>query len=469
MSYSTPLDMAPMMDSDDESMAPIAFNPYSTEEEEQAPLMDIRSIDERVSDDEAAARTSTTLGRVVVAAVAIGAVVGVASQTPAGQSATSAAEAKLFGVGEGEGFCTTPSSDDDQTTTYFKCPPGAYLNNTAETKKKKMERLVALQAKLKDMGYVENERSAYKAEYSDRGYATYESPVWLKPEECSTLPDEEWTAEYNPWYYQYQPDHAPTYITKQVYNDYKFEFHDNWKVASTSFSSYLPCEYGSFDKVSESTAVTDGYMVAAPVRYPVSRFVSAVGELMERSMNHYCPAGYCQSSDSYDNETLWKLAHQTTWYPLMCNETKLVYNDTAGHWETVPGCSFDDEKFPEIVRAFVHDKKCNYYFYAAEHFVSQSAFVTQNSGCANDLDTVIRLEELDDGLAELAEKVGKVQSCDMGDSNSASNKPGGLPSESQTMAILKQIPDLMKDICMIYAQDFICYDYELPVECEGLF
>ena len=63
--------------------------------------------------------------------------------------------------------------------------------------------------------------------------------------------------------------------------------------------------------------------------------------------------------------------------------------------------------------------------------------MTQNDGCANDLDTVIRLEELDDGLAELAEKVGKVQSCDMGDSNSAANKPGGLPSESQTMAILK--------------------------------
>lgn len=212
-------------------MAPMAFNPYSTEEEEQAPLMDIRSIDERVTEEEADTRTSTTIGRVIVAAVAIGAVVGVASQTSAGKSAATAAEAKLFGVGSGEGFCTTPSADDDQTTTYFKCPPGSYLNNTAETKKKKMERLVALQAKLKDMGYVENDRSAYKAEYSDRGYATYESPVWLKPEECSTLPDEDWTSEYNAWYYQYQPDHAPSYITKQVYSDYNFEFHDNWKVS----------------------------------------------------------------------------------------------------------------------------------------------------------------------------------------------------------------------------------------------
>lgn len=476
MAFSSPFDVPPA-ESDDESMAPVAFDPYATEEVEQ--MMNIRDIDSQAYDmsheDERAAFT-TTFGRVVMATVAVGAFVGVAGSTGAGSSmaaavgmSSSSALSSKLGVGTGEGFCTVPTADDDSTTTYFKCPPGAYLNNTAETKKKKMERLMALQAKLKDMGYVENTRSAYKAEYAERGYATYESPVWLKPEECSTLPDEEWTAENNEWYYQYQPDHAPSYITKQVFQDYALEFHDNWKVASTSFSSYLPCEYGSFDKVNEDTAVPDGYMTAAPVRYPVSRFVSAVGELMERSMNHYCPSGYCQSSDAYDNETLWKLTHQTTWYPTMCNETKLVYNETAGHWMTVPSCTFDEDKFPEVVRAFVHDKKCNYYFYAAEHFVSQSAFVTQNDGCAADLDTVIRLEELDDGLAELAEKVGKVQSCDMGDSNSASNKPGGLPSESATMAILKQIPDLMKDICMIYAQDFICYDYELPSECEGLF
>merc|ERR1712146_867817 len=150
-------------------------------------------------------------------------------------------------------------------------------------------------------------------------------------------------------------------------------------------------------------------------------------------MNHYCPAGYCTSKDSFDNTTL-------------CDSTEVEWDDENQKYVTVNPCDFDYDKFTEIVSAFVHDKKCNYYFYAAEHFVSQSAFVTQNSGCANDLDTVIRLEELDDGLAELAEKVGKVQSCDMGDSNSASNKPGGLPSESQTMAI-KQIPDLMKDIC----------------------
>lgn len=358
---------------------------------------------------------------------------------------------------------------DDDSTNYFKCPPGAYLNHTAEQVQEKITRLFTVQKLLKEKGYQTNPREEYKSKYAERGYATYESSVWLKPESCQTVTDEKWTEEYNAYYYQYQPDHAPSYITKQQYNNYPLEFHDNWKVASTSFSSYLPCEYGSYDKVNEDTDVPDGYMTAAPVRYPISRFVSAVGELMERSMNHYCPSGYCQSSDSYDNETLTKLRHQTTWYNLMCNETKLVYNETGSRWETVPNCHFDFELFPEIVTAFVHDKKCNYYFYASEHFVSQSAFVTQNDGPAAELDTVIRLEELDDGLTELANKLGHTQTCSMGDSNSASNKPGGLPSESQTMAILKQIPSLMEDLCLIYAQDFICFDYDLPDECAGLF
>ena len=155
-----------------------------------------------------------------------------------------------------------------------------------------------MQKLLKEKGYQTNPREEYKSKYAERGYATYESSVWLKPESCQTVTDEKWTEEYNAYYYQYQPDHAPSYITKQQYNNYPLEFHDNWKVASTSFSSYLPCEYGSYDKVNEDTDVPDGYMTAAPVRYPISRFVSAVGELMERSMNHYCPSGkLCPSMD----------------------------------------------------------------------------------------------------------------------------------------------------------------------------
>jgi len=37
------------------------------------------------------------------------------------------------------------------------------------------------------------------------------------------------------------------------------------------------------------------------------------------------------------------------------------------------------------------------------------------------------------------------------------------------MAVLEKSPELLKKLCMMYAQDFICFDYDMPDECEGLF
>lgn len=393
----------------------------------------------------------------------------------------------MMNIGESEGHMLGSSladpepavlASDEATTsitsandsTYFQCPQGSYLGHTDKDLRAKNEMLAKLQAKLAAKGYEVNDRESKYAVYAERGYATYESPAWVKPSECSTLPDEEWTESNNKYYYQYQPDRAPVYITKQVFNEYHFEFHDNWKVASTSFGSYLPCEYGSADSVSMESDVPEGYKTVAAVRNPLSRFASAVGELLQRSVNHYCPVGYCQEKDSYGTNTLDKLAHQTTWYNMICNSTELVYNDEEGHFETKPTCSFDMDLLPEVVTAFVHDKTCNYYSYAAEHFTSQAAFVTQQSGGAKALDVVLRLEEVDEGLAELATTLGKDgMSCSMGSSNSASNKPGGVPSESEIIAVLEAIPELMVDLCTIYAQDYICFDYDLPDACADIF
>lgn len=359
------------------------------------------------------------------------------------------------------------------TESYFRCPPGNYLNNTDENFAKKNKRLQAVVEKLLLKGWVTNSREEYKSQYETRGYAVFESPIWPGPSSCATLPDEVWTSENNKWYYEYEPDHCPTGVTKQVFEDYPFEFHVNWKVASTSFSSYLPSEYGSYSKVSEDTDTPDDYLVVSSVRYPLARFVSGVGELMQRSMNHYCPSGYCNSdgdpTNSYDNETMWKLWHQTTWYPLMCNETEMSFNKTGSRWETVPECHFNFDHLAEIVTAFVRDNKCKFYYYAAEHFISQAAFVTQNDGNAHDIDILIRLEDLDNGLDQLAKRLNHTQTESFPDLNSATNKPGGLPSESQIYEILDLIPDLTIDLCWIYAQDFICFEYELPEVCKGLF
>ena len=49
------------------------------------------------------------------------------------------------------------------------------------------------------------------------------------------------------------------------------------------------------------------------------------------------------------------------------------------------------------------------------------------------------------------------------------DKPGGVPSEDEMMEVLSADDDLMREICLMYAQDFICFDYDLPSACEGLF
>merc|ERR1711918_316708 len=105
-----------------------------------------------------------------------------------------------------------------------------------------------------------------------------------------------------------------------------------------------------------------------------------------------------------------------------------------------------------ILQAFADDTECNYYTYASEHFITQ-------------------LENLDNGFTELADLLGHTESgsCSLSDSNEASDKPGGVPSSGEMMKVLQENDDIMKQICYMYAQDFICFDYELPSACEGLF
>merc|ERR1719478_1272825 len=121
-------------------------------------------------------------------------------------------------------------------------------------------------------------------------------------------------------------------------------------------------------------------------------------------------------------------------------------------------------QLPEIMERFVSDTQCNYYTYASEHFITQTDFVTQNGGCAAPINNIIQLEQLDSGLSELASTLGHTESgsCSLEDSNEASDKPGGGPSSGEMLKVLKEI-------CYMYAQDFICFDYDLPEACEGLF
>lgn len=387
-------------------------------------------------------RAGILVAALALAGVAVGAVASYGKPIAA---VTGAGEANLM---KQESCKKTPQTEQG----YYTCPAGNYLGHTAADQEERNSRLRSLHEKLRAKGYVHNARETSNA-YETRGFATYESSMWLKPQECLTLPDETWSAE-NKGYLMYKEDNSPEYITKMVNDEYKMEFHLNWKVASTSFPSYLWCEYGTWSDVSKETDVPSGYEVVAAVRHPLSRFVSSVGELLQRSVNYYCPTGYCTFETDYwqGNITLEKFAHQTTWYELVKDGVNMT-------------------QLPEILERFVADTKCNYYTYASEHFITQSDFVTQNGGCAAPINNIIQLEQLDAGLSELAKTLGHTESgsCSLEDSNEASDKPGGVPSSGEMMEVLKKSPELLKEICYMYAQDFICFDYELPEECEGLF
>ena len=65
-----------------------------------------------------------------------------------------------------------------------------------------------------------------------------------------------------------QADNAPSYIHKYVMGSpYSFEFHLIWKVASTSFPSYLDCAYGneSVTEVGVGTKIREGFKVGIVV------------------------------------------------------------------------------------------------------------------------------------------------------------------------------------------------------------
>jgi len=358
----------------------------------------------------------------------------------------------------------------DQVTDpseYFTCPPGSYLGRSEEEMKEVNNRLRRVYKYLRtDLRYEENKRENISGvSYLDRGYATYESMVWPKPGYCQQLANDSWIHDkWTAWYnhteivtskvhHNYKADNVPSFIDKLVFPSNEFEFHLIWKVASTSFPSYLKCEYDyNVHSASVKEAVPDGYQVVAAVRNPLGRFVSAMDEVLQRAVNGYCPSGYCTAADSYKgNYTLDLYKHQTTWY------------DLVEH-------GVDEDDLTTLMHAFIHDVECNYNFYAATHLVTQSAFIYQGSGCQDELDVVLRLEELDEGLNKMADSFNASGTdCEMEDSNSADSKPGGVPSESALMKILENDDEMMKKLCVIYAQDFLCFGYELPAACSDLF
>lgn len=342
---------------------------------------------------------------------------------------------------------------------FAQCPPGRYLNSDSEeVRKHRTSRLRKAMCAAKAKGWASGNLRETDA-YVKRGYATFESKVWPKPSRCTTLPHEAWSATHVRGRSFYRPDSPPRWMNKWVNKQAKVEFHQNWKVASTSFPDYLQCSFdGEWEQVPALDAIKNDTVVAAAVREPIGRFISAASELLERSLNHWCPSGPCGPPDSFDPVvTINRMLKQTTWLEIaQLNKT-----------------SKNGDHLDRLMKALVLDTSCNYYTYACEHLNTQANFVTQNDGGAHDIDVIVKLEDLDTGLHKLsaAANTSYRSNCEMKHTNVKTDKPVNelVPTSADMLRALQQNKVLMQKLCLIYAQDFVCFNYTLPPVCHGLF
>ena len=205
----------------------------------------------------------------------------------------------------------------------------------------------------------------------------------------------------------------------------------NYKAAGTALRNYFVCEYGEDSDATFSVS-------AFAVRDPIERFISSVGEVLQRVVNGVCPDGPCPRipKDS--------MLRSTAWYPLV-NRSNFTLTSAV----------------PELVAAFVDDIACCHEFYARDHFAPQSTFA---AFAEKGVDTVIRLDNVEEGLDEVARSAGLAsRRCKLELRNAAASKPSNLPSTAQLRDALSDT--LVRKLCQVYDQDFTCFGLKRPAAC----
>lgn len=325
---------------------------------------------------------------------------------------------------------------------YAKCPAGNYQGSDEANARWREARLRKAICAAKRRGW-RGGHSRDETHYLRRGYATFESAMWPKDPTCSNG-------------FSHRGDAPRKYMTKLANASLGAEFRLNWKVASTAFSQYFECEYGGSWEVQPATEPTpQGTKVVAAVREPISRLTSALGEILERAINHWCPERPCGPHDGFNLEVVlneWE--HMTTWYDV-------VKAENGGYTES---------KLPLLMERMIYDAACNYGGYAADHLTTQTLFIA--GADQSPLTEVVKLEEMDSMRHQMNAAIGKDHSeCVLNPLNDNSKKPPGnpVPSNGAMRAYLEENADLMRQVCLMYAQDFVCFGFELPTACKGLF
>ena len=112
--------------------------------------------------------------------------------------------------------------------------------------------------------------------YKDTGVATWCSSVTAKPPECRHDPLATLGRGDRVFNRRMQSSGKPGFPVRSVHGG-RVELLHNYKVAGTALKRYMTCEYGT-------EADTDHVLSVLPVRDPIDRFVSAVGEVLRLQM-----------------------------------------------------------------------------------------------------------------------------------------------------------------------------------------
>ena len=194
---------------------------------------------------------------------------------------------------------------------------------------------------------------------------------------------------------------------------------------------------------------------------------------MRAQVNDHCPPdvnGPVLCSHSTMRPAFHDVFSDQSDYPGRRKETLDEAMRSTRWWPLVRSKGLGAELLTELLAAFIEDIQCCHASYAMDHFSAQSVFAMY---AMRGIDVVLPMSNLDAGLKLLADRVpskAPAGQCTLSDHiNSAAASHGNntagetLPSSSALRAALTE--DQIRQLCQIYAQDYACFDLQLPPAC----
>ena len=195
-------------------------------------------------------------------------------------------------------------------------------------------------------------------------------------------------------------------------------------------------------------AGTEFVVSALAVRDPIDRFVSGVGEILNRVLNDECPEGPCQENHA-PKETMMQ---STAWFPVVARA----------------GFNLTKSVLPALMAAFVSDVVCCHWGLYIDHLQPQSTFA---QFATRGVDVLLHYESLERDVQKVNYRTDPFEwrshkeKCTLERMNQGSARPDNVPTASDLRDALD--PSLVRQLCSVYSQDYTCFGYELPQVCSA--